>query len=46
MHFPSDPAFVADIFLPLKIGLGILLGYLLLDWFHNRYPPEDPDGWV
>lgn len=36
---------IADILLPFKIGLGILLGYMLRDWFDDRFPP-DPDAFA
>lgn len=42
----SELAAFGDPLLPMKIALGILLGYLLLDYFHDRFPPEDPDAWV
>jgi hypothetical protein len=43
---PSDLAALGDVLLPLKIAFGILLGYLLLDYFHDKFPPHDPDGYV
>lgn len=33
-------------FVPIQIALGILLGQLLYDWFHERFPPDDPDAFV
>jgi hypothetical protein len=43
---PFDPAVTEGILLPLKIGFGILLGYILLDFFHDMFPPDEPDGYV
>jgi hypothetical protein len=42
----SDLNAGGDVLLSLRIAFGILLGYLLLDYFHDKFPPQDPDGWV
>lgn len=38
---------IADALLPLKIAGGILLGYILFEFWQSKlWPPNDPDGWV
>jgi len=45
LHFPYDPA-VADLFLPLKIALGVMFGLLLVDFINDMIDPDEPDGYT